>query len=154
MFEDPEGEELSFTAFADNNATVDLFFKDGSMLIKPLNLGETTITLKGMDARDGEAATTFRVTVVGNIDNSSMLDESWNVHPNPVSDIMYIKMYNPVMESMNINFYNALGMLIKSAQSEGSAGTIEISVSDLTPGVYFVEMVTANAKSVKKIVKN
>ena len=124
------------------------------MLVKPVSLGQTTITLEARDTRNGVASTTFGVVVIGNVTNDSQLDASWKVHPNPVNDIMNIKMYAPVMENMNINFYNALGMLIKSAQSAGSDSMIEIEVSDLTPGIYYVEMVTENAKSVKKIVKN
>ncbi|WP_224488735.1 S8 family serine peptidase [Robertkochia flava] len=154
IFADPDGEQVHYTATISDEGVADLFRNDNAIMVTPIKLGTTTVTLKGTDPRGGEITTSFDVVVIGNVTEDAQLDASWKVHPNPVDDIMNIRMYSPVMESMDINFYNALGMLIKSAQSDGSDGTIEISVSDLTPGVYYVEMVTANAKSVKKIVKN
>ena len=124
------------------------------MLVRPSTLGTSTITLKGVDSRGGEITTTFDVIVVDKVTKDSDLEESWKVHPNPVNEVMYIKMYSPVMEKMNIKFYNTLGALVKTSQSEGSDSMIEVPVSNLSPGIYFVEITTENARSVKKIVIN
>ncbi|MDX1760650.1 MAG: T9SS type A sorting domain-containing protein, partial [Christiangramia sp.] len=133
---------------------VDIFLNENIMLASPSRLGTSTITLKGTDGRGGEVTTAFNIVVVDKVLEDDVLEESWKVHPNPVNETMYIKMYRPVMEKMNIKFYNTLGALVKTAQSEGSDSMIEIPVPNLSPGIYFVEIATENARSVKKIVKN
>ena len=154
VFTDPDGDQVSSLAPAASNEVVEIFINDDNMLVRPSTLGTSTITLKGVDSRGGEITTTFDVIVVDKVTKDSDLEESWKVHPNPVNEVMYIKMYSPVMEKMNIKFYNTLGALVKTSQSEGSDSMIEVPVSNLSPGIYFVEITTENARSVKKIVIN
>ncbi|QYA25174.1 S8 family serine peptidase [Gramella sp. MT6] len=154
VFTDPDGDQVSSLTPTSSNEVVEIFVNDNNMLVTPSTLGTSTISLKGVDGRGGEITTTFDVVVVDKVTNDSDLEESWKVHPNPVNEVMYIKMYSPVMEEMNIRFYNTLGALVKTTQSEGSDSMIEVPVSNLSAGIYFVEITTENARSVKKIVKN
>ncbi|WP_162431038.1 S8 family serine peptidase [Christiangramia aestuarii] len=154
VFTDPDGDQVSLLTPTSSNEVVEIFVNDNNMLVSPSTLGTSTITLKGVDGRGGEITTTFDVMVVPNVLKDKDLEDSWKVHPNPVNEVMYIKMYSPVMEKMSIKFYNTLGALVKTAQSEGSDSMIEVPVANLSPGIYFVEIATENARSVKKIVKN
>ncbi|TRZ46234.1 S8 family serine peptidase [Robertkochia solimangrovi] len=153
VFSDPDGDQVKYAASVSENGVTSLFFNENSMLVKPMSLGESTVTITGTDARGGSITTSFNVVVIGIVSSDDELDSSWQVHPNPVEDIMYLKMYNPVLEKINIKIYNSLGVLVKVAQSEGSDNMIEVPVSEVNPGVYYVELTTANAKSVKKIIK-
>ncbi|MCH4822746.1 S8 family serine peptidase [Gramella lutea] len=154
VFIDPDGDQVTTLTPTASNGVVEIFVNDNNMLVSPSALGTSTITLQGVDGRGGEITTTFDVLVVNKVTKDSDLEESWKVHPNPVNEVMYIKMYSPVMEKMSIKFYNTLGALVKTSQSEGSDSMIEVPVANLSPEIYFVEITTENARSVKKIVKN
>ncbi|MGJ5643060.1 S8 family serine peptidase [Formosa sp. S-31] len=153
VFSDPDGDAVTYSASVTDNGVTDLYFNEGSMLVSPLNLGTSTVTITGTDEFGSQVTAAFDVVVIGMIQNNNELDSSWEVHPNPVEDIMYLKMYNPILEEVNIKIYNALGVVVKTAQSEGSDNMIEVPVQEVNPGVYFVELTTANAKSVKEIIK-
>ena len=153
VFSDPDGDQITYYAANTNSDVVNLHDNANSIMLTPLKLGTSTVTLRGVDQRGAEVLTSFDVVVIGNVADDEYLDKSWKVHPNPVEEVMNIKMYRPVVEEMTINFYNIMGVMIKSVTTEGSNTAVQVPVEDLTPGIYFVEMVTENAESVKKIVK-
>lgn len=71
------------------------------------------------------------------------------VYPNPVKDFVFIR---GLKESIQISIWDISGkrVLNQLYDSSSSAG---ISVSDLRPGVYFIEYVSDGAKFRRKIIK-
>ena len=69
-------------------------------------------------------------------------------YPNPVSDILTIK--NSFYGEYNM--YNITGAHIKTIESV--TDTIEIRVGNLSSGIYFLEIPTANGKQIEKIIIN
>lgn len=66
------------------------------------------------------------------------------VYPNPVADRFYIK----GIDAAQVEIYNTLGSLVKTAQFNGQA----ISVEGLAKGVYFVVISNDNMKVNKKVI--
>jgi hypothetical protein len=67
-------------------------------------------------------------------------------YPNPVSDILYVdaeRIQNKTSESYDIRLYNSLGAMCRQEKAIG--GTVEISVSNLPGGIYFLVIRHGNA---------
>ena len=68
-----------------------------------------------------------------------------NMYPNPVKDVLNITLKQG-LELKQINIYNIQSQYLYSVK------TSKIDVSNLTSGIYFVEVVTNKGKSAKKII--
>jgi len=80
-------------------------------------------------------------------------DLSWAVFPNPANEQISIKLADAGNEACTIRLYNTLGALVKQATAKNSADTnLQINVSDLSPGIYFVNATQGNKTALKKIV--
>jgi len=76
-------------------------------------------------------------------------ENTFSVYPNPVQNTLTIK---PLKEgrSNTIKLYNSNGVLVRNIKQQA----YQIDVSDLASGIYFVELIADNKRTVKKIIKN
>jgi len=81
-------------------------------------------------------------------DNSSV--SAINVFPNPSSTKLNIELFVP-SEASQIDIYNALGALVYSHKV--SSSKLQIDISQLTNGIYFIQLQTKNEMITKKIIK-
>ncbi|MFT4850164.1 MAG: heat shock protein HslJ [Sediminicola sp.] len=70
------------------------------------------------------------------------------VYPNPVADILFINPEGSTID--NINIYSLQGKLVLSE----NYALETIDVSDLSEGLYFIEISSSEGKSIQKFVKN
>lgn len=71
--------------------------------------------------------------------------ESFNLYPNPASDVLNIKLnHDLILETVTL--FNNLGQIVKASNK------YTLNVDDLTPGVYFVEVKTNQGKATKKVI--
>ncbi|MBQ3596060.1 MAG: T9SS type A sorting domain-containing protein [Bacteroidales bacterium] len=82
--------------------------------------------------------------------NVSEINEtsSFNVYPNPASDVVKVTTVNG--QQTTVRIYNILGMLVE--EIEINSNETEINVSDYNPGIYFFNIQTENGNVTKKIV--
>ena len=73
----------------------------------------------------------------------------FNMYPNPATDVLTIKLNN--ISSANLSIYNIQGKLIKE-RTISNEQNLELSVSDLQSGMYFVKLNTATKEMVKKLI--
>jgi len=68
----------------------------------------------------------------------------FNIHPNPADNQLFITFDAQQYQTMQINLYHSNGQLIKTLNREMNTGTqqVNVDVSSLASGVYFVELVT------------
>ncbi|AXB55920.1 T9SS type A sorting domain-containing protein [Flavobacterium fluviale] len=78
------------------------------------------------------------------LSSASFVLSSSSVYPNPSSDIVNIDL-NQDLTLQKVNIYNTLGQLIKTENSNS------ISVSSLSTGVYFFEIITDRGKETKTV---
>jgi hypothetical protein len=82
-------------------------------------------------------------------DMNTIVEEAQSIvcYPNPVSDILYINLenctQNKTSASYDIRLYSSLGNMCRQAKAPG--GMVELSVSDLSGGVYFLTVYAGNA---------
>ena len=65
------------------------------------------------------------------------------LYPNPVNDILTIKIPKNSelnIEKVTIKVYNIQGVVVRNFRVKSSDGTIELNVSDLNVGVYFIKI--------------
>lgn len=81
---------------------------------------------------------------------------SFIVYPNPANEMVTVNLTLVNSENTVINVLDITGKVIKTINVGTVNGdqNVNISVDDLTTGVYFIELVTPEGKQVKKIVKN
>jgi len=76
-------------------------------------------------------------------------ESTFSIYPNPVKNSFIIKPLTNI-NGATVKVYNSNGVLVKSIKQQG----FQFDVSDLTAGIYFVELIADNKRTIKKIIKN
>ena len=86
--------------------------------------------------------------------NGMLSANTYNIYPNPVANSLHVSL-DGISGEVKVIIRNQLGLNIIETESEVISGAIdyEIAMKDLTPGIYYVELTTAQGYAVKKIVK-
>ncbi|WP_282122551.1 T9SS type A sorting domain-containing protein [Algibacter mikhailovii] len=79
------------------------------------------------------------------LSTQSFKQDYFSFYPNPVKGILHIQL-NSGQDLKQVNIYNLQSQYLYSVQ------TSKIDVSDLSSGLYFIEVVTNKGKSAKKII--
>jgi hypothetical protein len=88
-------------------------------------------------------------------ENSVTIEEenSFTLYPNPVKDLVTIKMDEEKTESASIEIFNQLGQVIRTGEYTISNGVVNVDLSDLPIGLYTLRLVTSNGVSSQKFLK-
>lgn len=78
----------------------------------------------------------------------------FNIHPNPVDNQLFITFDVQQYQTMQINLYHSNGQLVKTLNRDMSTGAqqVQVDVSELASGVYFVELVTEEGVGTQNII--
>ncbi|MBI2723011.1 MAG: S8 family serine peptidase [Bacteroidetes bacterium] len=86
------------------------------------------------------------------IKNASALKYNFTISPNPFTSIVQISTSASLAE-LKINIYNNLGEKVKIFIFESGKTNMDIDLSDLANGIYFVKINGNSAFEVKKLIK-
>ena len=128
---------------AADNANQYVIYLDGEIL----DVTNNTSYIKGFDeegtysfavvsvCEDGESemSEAFEFELIG--ESIGEYENNFEIYPNPVDDVLYIKSDNNIKE---VNIYNIVGIKVATVSSQQSA--VSIDMSGLSSGVYFVEV--------------
>jgi hypothetical protein len=95
----------------------------------------------------GFASGTF-TTVLG-VEDFSL--NATSIYPNPSSGEFYIKTKTNLSK---VNLYNQTGALVRTINVTDDSKEVELSVSGVQAGVYFLELQNDSEKSWKKVIVN
>ena len=73
---------------------------------------------------------------------------TFNIYPNPVNDKLFIEAETNIEE---VSVYTITG--VKVCDEQCTMNNVQLNVSDLNSGVYFVKVVTNNGETVKRFIK-
>lgn len=103
-------------------------------------------TGSNMTASNGNRVTFNNISLTGAQQlNSVDIQKSFSVYPNPVSDILYIKHHS---NKVSYRIFSVDGKFVR----EGIA-TTHVELSNLSPGLYLLQLSTDDYTEVKKIIK-
>lgn len=71
-----------------------------------------------------------------------------NFYPNPTKDKISFNIY--FQEDVQVNVYNSYGIIV--VESEINKIKNEISLSDISSGIYYVELISDRKKSIRKLI--
>lgn len=85
--------------------------------------------------------------------NDLNFDASFSIFPNPAKDHFSVKLSNATNEKCETEIFNAMGELVSSVDL-GNNATIQenISISELSAGIYMVKTSLGNKVSVRKLI--
>lgn len=137
-FVDANGETLNYS-FTQSGKSVSVSVSDGIMSIKGVQNGSTTLEVTATDASGRSAKSSpFQIMVR---QSSSPMD----VYPNPVSDVMNIRMGEDVKGNINVRVLTAVGSVVYSTSASISPfSPAQVNVSSLKSGNYIVEVTVQN----------
>ena len=135
--------KVTMTWDAAENANQYVIYLDGEIL----DVTNNTSYIKGFDeegthsyavvsvCEDGESemSEAFEFELIG--ESIGEYENNFEIYPNPVDDVLYIKSDNNIKE---VNIYNIVG--IKVATVSGQQSAISVDMSGFSSGVYFVEV--------------
>jgi len=92
---------------------------------------------------------TVTCTAEGVEDYATTTNSSCNIYPNPVNDKLVISAEDAIN---SISIYNLQGAVVFSRIVSGK--TVELSLSELNAGIYFIKVQSGNDVYINKITKN
>ncbi|GIZ08866.1 T9SS type A sorting domain-containing protein [Flavobacterium sp. UMI-01] len=95
-----------------------------------------------------------RVWQKGNlsVDDKTFGKKESKIYPNPLNKATFANLYVSAIEGTHITIFNLLGKEVISI--EKTQEPFPVSVSNLTPGVYLVEIQSGTTKETKKLIVN
>jgi hypothetical protein len=132
-----------------------------SSSFKGIILCQTMIKIQTGAAFDGKALAQTAVTLDGNriIDNSILgladlsLENGISLYPNPAQNLVTIKNSNSVQLDQ-LAIYDVYGRLINTIDLRDMQQEKIINVSDLTSGIYMLQLQRNGASITKRLIKN
>lgn len=71
------------------------------------------------------------------------------LYPNPASDIIYFEQPFQTIDKLNVTVYNSMFQAVDTKLIKENA----LNISDLSPGVYYLEISNKESKSLKRFIK-
>ena len=87
------------------------------------------------------------------IDDVSTNVSKFDIFPNPASDKIYLNYTIQNNASTNISLYNSLGIKIMDFKPNNLNSNLEIDISNLPSGIYFINLRTGSETITKQFVK-
>ena len=76
------------------------------------------------------------------------------IYPNPTSDILNIKYSGVIIQNFSLKIYNTQGKLVQTGGANIFDNYLQINVSSLPSGIYFIKMEGGKSKLIHKFIKN
>lgn len=155
VFADPDQDEMTYTLISSNDGIVECFVSEKSVIIQPVTIGTTNITMKATDGHGLSITTSFNVEVKNRVGIDELMKAEIKVYPNPAHEHVFVQWSDMIPGDVTVKVTSADGklMLEKQVDTSSSAGEYQISVSSFSPGVYFIEMISDKESITKRILK-
>ena len=155
LFQDPDGDELTYTMSVADQTVVDVFTAEESVILLGKKLGETTLTVVATDPSGAKATNTLNVIVTDGTGIADLgLDGAVTVYPNPVVDNANISINADVQGDVTYKVYSTSGTMMYSEVAATTTGAIHtIDMSGYAAGIYYLDIEVAGVKTTVSIVK-
>lgn len=112
-----------------------------------------TITLTATDESGNESICTFDITVLSSLSvDDETLENVISIYPNPARDIVTLT-NTGVQPITQITIFDSNGRILHAISNTNSIAERQLDISSYATGVYFVQIETTTASTVKRIIK-
>lgn len=155
LFEDPDGDELTYKVSASKNDIVDIYNTVGSVIFSGLKLGAADITVTATDVAGASAVCKFKVKVVTEVGIGEVdMKNAVAVYPNPVVDKANVACDIDAEGEISYKLYNANGALLYNAHAVKARGEVQvIDMDGFASGVYYLELDIDGTKTTVPVMK-
>jgi len=116
--------------------------------------GDWTLTVNDMFSGDGGSIDSFGLELCYektlSVNETSVSD--FKIFPNPSSGQVKISLNQNIGEELNVEIIDLNGRILKSFSLEKTSNQVNLNLSDLSSGVYFVNLKSQTARAVKKLI--
>ena len=86
---------------------------------------------------------------------NQMIPAVFNIYPNPTKGQLFIQAINQTVDSLEVKIYDGNGRIVNcNSFLSGDLDLIELDMSDMPRGIYFIQISSATANSNYKLVVN
>lgn len=133
IFEDPDGEELTYSARNTSGTTVATFYvESGKLVVKGSSYGMSDIQVSASDARDATASVTFKVLVR---DGSREVE----IYPNPVETDLFLRTGEATQASVVITSKSGAVVFKDGSAAIDPFNPYSIDMSGYKSGIYYLK---------------
>lgn len=151
-FSDPDGDVLTFTVNESVSNVVSVNQGGNLMILSPVKNGSVILTVTASDAKGASVSQSFVVKVTGIVTSiDEQLFEGINIYPNPVATKLFVD-YDGSRRIQKVQLLNMIGG-IEPAPYEDQGGQLQIEMSHLSSGVYFLIIHTEKGSVTHKVLK-
>ena len=156
VFEDPDGDALTYRVYSDNEDFINIFISDEDIIIKSQTEGTGVITVVAVDSEGLGARIKFEV-IVGTVTGIEDVEGSTEtkVYPVPTTGPLNVVLGNDIEGEVNISIINITGLTqYQTTVNKMSGEHIErLNISNMPSGIYLVKITSAKGDVVKRVVK-
>ena len=155
LFEDPDGDEMTFTSALDGSPNASLFTNAEGFILSGITAGTAGLTLTATDAAGLSTEQKITVNVVPSTGIGSVeTGRDITVSPNPVADVVNITLGTDA-DNVNYYVYDNAGTLVAAARAaHKAAGEVQtLDISSRPAGIYRVKVTTADGTFTASVVK-
>lgn len=157
LFEDPDGDEMTFSFVSVDKSVVESFTTEGSVAFMGKAVGETTAVFQATDANGASTIVEIPVVVtltdgIGNVtaDGGNSLV---TLLENPVKAAVSVKCHF-AEKAARFMLYDMSGSLVSSEVYDVTNGTVvNMSADRLSAGHYILKVVAGNRTAIVRVVK-
>jgi hypothetical protein len=124
----------------------------GGFKVNPFIVGGDTLILGGsVNNTEDIFISKFTCDGINNVRENST-NQQINIYPNPTSEILNINFLQTQRRNTEVVITNLLGEQVKEARNKSQEERVEMDVSNLPNGIYFVSVKTTEGIFTKKII--
>lgn len=150
IISDADGDELTFTVSIDNNEIATVSLDGNTLIVTELKAGEAIVTITATDENGNEVTTSFKITIievpVTAIDQSDLVKVK--VFPNPAKNELNITGLDSETTIALIDLNGQVKLEIKTSQN------VNLNLSEVSSGIYILEISNRNINQHMRLVKN
>jgi hypothetical protein len=80
------------------------------------------------------------------------ISNDFTVYPNPAKNFVDINVTGKTEGPLNISVFNVVGVKVKNMEANAAAKTIQLNVSSLVAGTYFIKISSKKGYCIKKVI--
>ncbi len=157
VFSDPDNDPLTYEVSSSNESVVTVDVKGGSLNLKEVGPGKSTITVTAKDGKGGEVKASFEVVVANpNSTEDDLLKQSLMIYPNPGDGFFNLELNHQYKGQVLVSISGIDGkeQFHQTLNKNNQTLTQSINLKGMAAGLYLLKIKTDNAAAILRLVVN